>query len=93
MEGTEEVEADGVEEVGANPVSSMVVAGRGCFLSISSSQSFSAKMSVAASRQFRKSEWELRSLMKRMDAGAERSEVIFRCHTNSEGEIEEARKG
>jgi hypothetical protein len=95
MEAPEEVEVepDGVEEVGADPVSSLVAAGRGSIPSISASQSFSAKMSVAASSQFRKSEWELRGLMTPMEARAERSEVILRCDTNSEGEIEEARKG
>jgi hypothetical protein len=31
--------------------------------------------------------------MKPIEARAERSEVILRCDTNSEGQIEEARKG
>jgi len=53
MRGEELVEADGVEEVGADPVSSMVAAGRGSLTWISASQSFSAKMSVAASSQLR----------------------------------------
>jgi hypothetical protein len=58
MEAPEEVEVepDGVEEVDADPVSSFVAAGRGSFPSISASQSFSTKMSVAASSQLRKAE-------------------------------------
>jgi hypothetical protein len=56
MGGEELVEADGVEEVGADPVSSLVAAGRGSLPSISASQSFSAKILVAASSQLRKSE-------------------------------------
>ena len=87
------MEQEGVEEVGADPVSTSVAAGRGSFPSLSASQCLCAKMLVAASSQFRKSEWELRGLMKPMDARAERSEVIMRCDTNSDGEIEEARKG
>ena len=66
------MKADQVEEVGADPVSSLVAAGRGSLLSISASQSFSAKMSVAASSQLRKSEWELRGLMKPIEVRADR---------------------
>jgi hypothetical protein len=51
-----EVEPDGEEEVGGNPVSSLVAAGQGSVPSISASQSFSAKMWVAASCQLQKSE-------------------------------------
>jgi hypothetical protein len=47
-----EVVADIVEEVGADPVSSLVAAGQGSLPSMSASQSFSAKISVAASSQF-----------------------------------------
>jgi len=71
------VEPDGVEEVGGNPVSSLVAAGQGSLPLISASQFFSAKMSVAASSQLRKSEGELRGLMKPMEARAERSKVIM----------------
>jgi len=71
------MEPGGVEEVGCDPVSSLVAAGRGSFPSISASQSFSAKILVAASSQLRKSECELRGLMKPMEARAERSEVIM----------------
>ena len=58
MEAPEEleVELDGAEDVGADPGASLVAAGRGSLPSISVSQSFSAKMSVAASSQLRKSE-------------------------------------
>jgi len=51
-----DVEPDGVEEIGADPVSSLVAAGRGSLPSIGASQSFSTKMSVAACSQLQKSE-------------------------------------
>jgi hypothetical protein len=90
MDAPEEVEADGVDKVGANPVPTLVAAGRGSICSISPSQSFCPIMSLAASSQFRKSEWELRDLMKPIQASAEKSEVILRCGTNREGVIEDA---
>jgi hypothetical protein len=55
-----EVETDRVEQVGGDPVSSLVAAGRGSLPSIGANQSFSGTMSVAASSQLRKSECELR---------------------------------
>jgi len=56
MEAPEEVEVEPeeVEEVGGDPTSSLVAAGRDSLPSISASQSFSAKKSVAASSQLRK---------------------------------------
>jgi hypothetical protein len=51
-----EVEPDGVEEVGPDPVSSLVAVSRGSLPSTSASQSFSAKMSVAASSHLQNSD-------------------------------------
>jgi len=78
VEALEEVDAERLEDTdaGTDSESSLIAPGRGFRPSFIGRQSFSVRMSVAAS-QPQKPEWELRGLLKPMEARADRSELIM----------------